>query len=97
MLRYWCHVGHAFTADAVLSAQGEEIEKLRGRLHRPHQERAGRTRRMADQKRVRNMDKLASHPETRAREYEDDASLMRGALRSGVASSAVARLSSKWT
>ena len=30
MLRFRCHVGHAFTADTVLASQGEEIDRLAG-------------------------------------------------------------------
>ena len=34
MLRFRCHVGHAFTADTVLASQGEEIDRLLGTLLR---------------------------------------------------------------
>jgi len=74
MLRYRCHMGHVFTADAVLFTQGEEIEKLLGTLQRSHQERAAPARRMADRERARN--------------YEKDASLVRELLRSGFAGTA---------
>jgi two-component system chemotaxis response regulator CheB len=85
MLRYRCHVGHAFTADAVLSTQGEEIERLLGTLQRSHQERAALARRMADRERARNRDNLADHLEKRAGDYEEDALLVRELLRSGFA------------
>ena len=40
MLRFRCHVGHAFTADAVLAVQGDEIDRMLGTLQRAHAERA---------------------------------------------------------
>jgi two-component system chemotaxis response regulator CheB len=88
MLRYRCHVGHAFSADAVLSAQGEETDKLLGTLQRSHQERAALARKMADRERARKRDNLADHLEKRARDYEEDALLVRELLRSGFADSA---------
>src|SRR5581483_6679040 len=47
LLRYRCHVGHAFSADMVQAAQGEEVDRLLGTLLRAQQERAGLARRMA--------------------------------------------------
>src|SRR5262249_20652305 len=85
MLRFRCHVGHAFTADAVLSAQGEEIERMLGTLQRSHQERAALARRMAEQERVGERHNLAEQLERRAREYEEDAELVFELMRSGFA------------
>jgi len=83
MLRYRCHVGHAFAADAVLAAQGEEIERLMGRLLRSHQERAALAYRMAEHARADDRPTLAERLEGRAREYDDDAEIMKGLMRSG--------------
>jgi two-component system chemotaxis response regulator CheB len=83
MLRFRCHVGHAFGADAVLSAQGDEIDIVLGTLQRAHQERAGLARRMAQAERTRNTN-LAEHLEGRAREYEEDAVLIRELMRRGL-------------
>ena len=47
LLRFRCHVGHAFDADAVLASQAEEIDRLLGTLLRSHQERAALARHMA--------------------------------------------------
>src|SRR5262249_41585104 len=77
MLRYRCHVGHAFAADAVLSAQADEIDKLLGTLQRSHQEHAALARRLAKREREQKRDNLADHLERRAREYEEDALLVR--------------------
>ena len=84
MLRFRCHVGHAYTADAVLAGQGEEIDRMLGTLQRAHQERAALARRMAQQGRAEQRHKLADQLETRAREYDDDAKLMMGLMRNGV-------------
>src|SRR5262249_29589916 len=40
MLRYRCHVGHAFTAEAMLAAPADEVERLLWTVLRSHQERA---------------------------------------------------------
>jgi two-component system chemotaxis response regulator CheB len=84
MLRFRCHVGHAYTADAVLMAQGDEIDRMLETLQRAHQERAAFARRMAKQERAEQRHKLADRLETRAREYEDDAKLVMGLIRNGL-------------
>ncbi len=83
MLRFRCHVGHAFTADAVLAGQGDEIDRMLGTLQRAHQERAALARRMAAQERAEERHNLAARLETRAREYEDDAKLVLELMRNG--------------
>jgi two-component system chemotaxis response regulator CheB len=83
MLRYRCHVGHAYTADAVLTAQGDEIDRMLDTLQRAHQERAALARRMAAQERAEQRHRLADQLETRAREYDDDAKLVMGLIRNG--------------
>jgi two-component system chemotaxis response regulator CheB len=86
MLRFRCHVGHAFTADAVLAAQGEEIERMLGTLQRAHQERAALARKMAAEERADAHGNLAEQLEIRAREYEDDAKLVMKLIRNGFGS-----------
>jgi len=83
MFRFRCHVGHAFTADAVLSAQGDEIDRMLGSLQRSHQERADLARRMADMEREENRHNLADRLELRAREYEEDAQVLMQLIRRG--------------
>ena len=90
MLRYRCHVGHAFAAEAVLASQGEEIDRLLGTLLRSHQERAALAHRMAQHERDKDRHTLAEQLEGRAREYEDDARIMKKLLRMGELGSAVA-------
>jgi two-component system chemotaxis response regulator CheB len=81
MLRYRCHVGHAFGADAVFASQSEEIETLLGRLLRSHQERAALARRMAEKERAHGRDILAEQLQRRAGEYAEDAELMKALMR----------------
>lgn len=83
MLRYRCHVGHAFAADAVLASQGDEIDRLLGTLLRSHQERAALAHRMAKHERANDRQMLAEHLERRAQDYERDVEIMRELLRSG--------------
>lgn len=83
MLRYRCHVGHAFTADGVLAAQNDEIDRMLETLQRAHQERVALARRVAEQERAEQRHRLADHLETRAREYEDDARFVLELIRSG--------------
>jgi two-component system chemotaxis response regulator CheB len=87
MLRYRCHVGHAFAADAVLASQGDEIDRLLGTLLRSHQERAALAHRMAKNERANDRQRLAEHLERRARDYEHDVEIVKKLLRSGVVAS----------
>ncbi len=84
MLRYRCHLGHAFTADAMLGKQGEEVEQLLIRLLRSHRDHAELTHRMAERERAsKRNDNLVSQLEARAREYEKSAALMLKLLGNG--------------
>lgn len=90
MLRFRCHVGHAFTADTVLASQGGEIDRLLGTLLRSHQERAALAQRMAEHERAKERHALAKHLESRARDYEDDVEIMKNLLRGNGAGSGMA-------
>jgi two-component system, chemotaxis family, protein-glutamate methylesterase/glutaminase len=83
MLRYRCHVGHAYNADAVLSGQGEEIDRLLGTLLRSHQERAALAERMSVHERKRGRASLADQLARRAIDYGRNAELIRELLRNG--------------
>ena len=87
MLRYRCHVGHAYTADTVLASQTEEIDRLLGALLRSHQERAALAWRMAEKERACGRERLALQFEQRAGEYAQDAELVKGLLNNGEAGS----------
>lgn len=83
LLRYRCHVGHAYTSDAVLEAQDEEVDRLLGTLLRAHQERAALARRMAEHERRSGRNTLSDQLARRAAEYDDDARLLRSLIRNG--------------
>jgi two-component system, chemotaxis family, protein-glutamate methylesterase/glutaminase len=88
LLRYRCHVGHAFTADTVLQAQTVQAEEMLWSLMRAHQERAALARRMAQQKRQQSRGALAEELLQRARGYDEDAEIIRRLLRSHMAATA---------
>jgi two-component system chemotaxis response regulator CheB len=76
ILRYRCHVGHAYTADAALAAGDAEIDVMLQKLLRSHRERAALARRMAQEERGHQRHGLADRLESRAAEYEENAELM---------------------
>jgi two-component system chemotaxis response regulator CheB len=80
MLRYRCHVGHAFTADVMLAAQ-DDGERMLWSLLRSHQERAELVRRMAERERAHKRHNAAARLQERAREYDEDAELVRSILK----------------
>ncbi|MDG4882903.1 chemotaxis protein CheB [Mesorhizobium sp. WSM4884] len=82
MLRYRCHTGHAFTADAVMEAQSIEADEILWSLLRSHQQRAQFARRMAERERAQNRSGLANEFGQRAKEYEADAALIERILES---------------
>jgi two-component system chemotaxis response regulator CheB len=81
LLRYRCHVGHAFTAEAMLDAQGTRAEEMLWGLLRAHQERAALARRMAERERGRNRAGLTKQLLQRAEGYDEDAAVLRSLLR----------------
>jgi two-component system chemotaxis response regulator CheB len=83
MLRYRCHVGHAFTAEIALSARAAEVDRMLESLLRSHQERAALVRRMAKHERSMQNESLAAQLEARAKEYEHDAEVVRRLARRG--------------
>lgn len=83
MLRFRCHVGHAFTADAMLDAQAGEAEAILWRLLRARQQRAALARRMAERE-SDDRPALAAQFLARAEEYDEDAELVRRMLLGGI-------------
>lgn len=80
ILRYRCHVGHAYTGETMLAAQADHIEKMLWDLMRSHRERAELARRMADRERS---NQLAVHLKRRAQEYEEDAQIVHKLIQRG--------------
>lgn len=81
MLRFRCHVGHAYTAETIMSARRREVEDMLWRLLRTHQERAALALRMAEQEPPGSG--LASELRRRANEYEEDAEVVRSLIGEG--------------
>jgi two-component system, chemotaxis family, protein-glutamate methylesterase/glutaminase len=73
MLRYRCHVGHAFTAEAVLAEQQDAVETMLWSLLRAHRERAALARRLSEAEDAHGRPPLAESLRRRAVAYEEDA------------------------
>jgi two-component system chemotaxis response regulator CheB len=84
LLRYRCHVGHAFTAEVMLEAQRSGAEEMLWSLMRAHRERAALARRMAERARAQSHDSMATDLEKRALGYEEDAAVIHDLLRAHV-------------
>jgi two-component system chemotaxis response regulator CheB len=79
LLRYRCHVGHAFSADAMLAAQAEEAEGILWRLLRSHRQRAEIARRVAEREHAERP-AIAERFRVRAKEHEEDAEIVQRML-----------------
>lgn len=77
LLRYRCHVGHAFTAAAALAAHDRDSEVTLWSLMRSHQERAELCRRMAQSAKSAA---TAASLLKRADEYDEDSRVVRELL-----------------
>ncbi len=78
--RFRCRVGHAFTGDAILAAQAEEVERSLWSLLNAHQQRAEITRRLAKREAEGSRQPYAQRLHQRARECEEDAEVVRRML-----------------
>jgi two-component system chemotaxis response regulator CheB len=78
--RYRCRVGHAWTGEALLDAQGLAWERALGAAIRTLDEKAALSRRMADQARERGSAGLASRYDLHAAEALEAAALLREPL-----------------
>jgi two-component system chemotaxis response regulator CheB len=72
-LRFRCHVGHAYQADALLHADSERADEVLWSLLRQHRERAALTRRMAERE---TSPPMAARLRSRAVGYEEDAAVI---------------------
>ena len=77
LLRFRCHVGHAYVADTALEAKTEEVDRLLNTLLRSYQERAALARRLASKERANRNVELARRFARRAEEYEADVEMVR--------------------
>jgi len=79
LLRYRCHVGHAFTGQVLAAAQSQTFESMLWSLFRHSKERAALSRLLAERQN-RFGDNLASEFERRAADYEEGAEIFRKLL-----------------
>ena len=77
MLRYRCHVGHAYTGEALMAAQAVQIEETLWSLLRAHKERAAIIRRLIERTPSGDQTGLL---QGRAEEAERDAALVSSLL-----------------
>jgi two-component system, chemotaxis family, protein-glutamate methylesterase/glutaminase len=80
LVRYRCHVGHAWSPESLLSHQGEALEGALWVALRSLQERAALARRMADPARDRGYRITATRFDEQAREAEQAAAVLRHLL-----------------
>jgi len=80
LLRYRCHVGHAFTAETMLAAQATQAEELMWSLMRTHQERAALVRRLAEREQAQSRPDVAQRYLARARDHDEDAKVLQELL-----------------
>jgi two-component system chemotaxis response regulator CheB len=78
LLRYRCHVGHAYAADLLLGAQTEVIERALWSALRAHDERAALLRCLAGQQTI--SDYLTARWAELATEHEAQAQAVRSLL-----------------
>ena len=74
VLRFWCRVGHAYTAESMLAGKSEALE-----------EGAQMSQRLAVESRDRGQEHAAARFEERARKTRGQAGLIRQALNNGAA------------
>lgn len=81
MLRFRCHVGHAFSSESLMAEQSEELENALWAALRSLEENAELSRRLADRARQKNHQISIMQFEEKAREVEQHAAVIRQILR----------------
>ncbi len=80
ILRFRCRVGHIYSADSMMSAQTDSVDRALWAALRALEERAALTRRLADRARQRNHRWVAGAFEERATVAADQASVLKQLL-----------------
>ena len=80
LVRYRCHVGHAFTLEALEAEQATELDRALSSALRALSERIHVVRRLAEESRKLRQDRMTRRWESRVREYEGQAAVIRAAL-----------------
>jgi len=83
ILRYRCHVGHAFTAESLNEGQSEMLEVALWSAVRALEEQMMLAKRIVERARKSNHERAAIMFERRAREAEEHSSVLRQVLLSG--------------
>jgi two-component system chemotaxis response regulator CheB len=80
ILRFRCRVGHAYSAESMLSAQSDSVDRALWVALRSLEERAALTRRMADRARRRKQEWVARAFDQRSQDAADQANVVRALL-----------------
>ncbi|HEY0543911.1 MAG TPA: chemotaxis protein CheB [Pyrinomonadaceae bacterium] len=83
LLRFRCHVGHAFSAESLVVEQSQELENALWSALRSLEEKATLTRRMAKRARERRMERAADNFEAKAESAARHAEVVRQVLLNG--------------
>jgi two-component system, chemotaxis family, protein-glutamate methylesterase/glutaminase len=83
VLHFRCHVGHAYTAETLLSSQSDALESALWRAVRALEEKAELSNRLASRSRDRGMLRASAQFESAARSAEKGSDMIRGALLNG--------------
>jgi two-component system chemotaxis response regulator CheB len=82
LTRYRCHVGHAYTLDALATSHTKQLDRAMGSALRALEQHIAILQRLADQSRNGQMNWAAKRWTERIAEYQYQAELIRQALRS---------------
>ena len=80
LVRYRCHIGHAYTGDALALAQTDDVDRALSSALRALEERIHVVRRLEKGARHARRQRLAWQWEARARDYEQQAAVIRNVL-----------------
>jgi len=80
LVRYRCHVGHALTLEALEAEQATELDRALSSALRALSERIHVVRRLADEARKLQHDRMVKRWDNRLHEYERQAAVIRAAL-----------------
>jgi two-component system chemotaxis response regulator CheB len=85
LVRYRCHVGHAYTADSMVGAQASAVETALWSAVRALEEKAELSRRLAERSRRRGINRLAGKYQAAVENAERGSDAIRQLLLSGTA------------
>ncbi len=85
LVRYRCHVGHAYTADSMVAAQATVVEAAMWTAIRALQEKAELSRRLAERSERRGLDRMAARYRSAEEKAEGGSEAIRQLLLSGSA------------